>query len=178
MYGRKSANSTEKPLRGDRCRPARNPSTIHRATISMRPRAARLAGSKRSARAAWDVSMRARKLGKVDGSAAEGQIPPHRCEALAGADSCILLCIQTSSGRRSIMGTRPSYLAARTAVLLPLVAALSACATIQSASTPPSTGGPEAVAERGPRVRIWTTDEFGTGSRVRASFRLDDDAYV
>jgi len=77
------------------------------------------------------------------------------------------------------MGTRPSYLATRTAaLLLPLAAAASACATTQSASAAAGSAGREAVAQRGPRVRIWTTDEFGTGSRVRATFRLDDDAYV
>jgi Domain of unknown function (DUF4384) len=76
------------------------------------------------------------------------------------------------------MGTRPSYLAARTVVLLSVVAAMSACATTQAVGTAPDGPGRNAVAERGPRVRIWTTDEFGTGSRVRAAFRLDDDAYV
>jgi hypothetical protein len=76
------------------------------------------------------------------------------------------------------MSTRPSHLTARTAALLALVAAASACATTQSGSTAPGVGGGQPVAERGPRVRIWTTDEAGIGSRVRASFRLDDDAYV
>src|ERR671914_600182 len=65
MYGRKSANSTENPLRGERCKPARKPSTIQRATISMRPRAARLAGSKRSARAARVVSTCGAKVGEA-----------------------------------------------------------------------------------------------------------------
>jgi hypothetical protein len=77
------------------------------------------------------------------------------------------------------MGTRPSYLAVRTALLLlSLAPAASACVTTQSGSAAAGIAGREAVAERGPRVRIWTTDEFGTGSRVRAAFRLDDDAYV
>src|SRR5512143_1604467 len=35
MYGRCSVNSTEKPLYGERCRPARKPSTTTRAFRSM-----------------------------------------------------------------------------------------------------------------------------------------------
>src|SRR3712207_1865705 len=39
-------------------------------------------------------------------------------------------------------------------------------------------GAARAEAERGPRVRIWTTDEGSGLSRLRPVIRLDDDAYV
>src|SRR5712664_3042052 len=46
MYCRYSANSTLKPLKGLRCRPERNPSTIVRAFSSSVPRRATTAGSR------------------------------------------------------------------------------------------------------------------------------------
>jgi hypothetical protein len=66
----------------------------------------------------------------------------------------------------------------RTAAILPLLAALSACVSAGRARTAGLVGDRESVVERGPRVQIWTTDELGTGNRVRTSFRLNDDAYV
>ncbi|MDQ3948973.1 MAG: DUF4384 domain-containing protein, partial [Gemmatimonadota bacterium] len=66
----------------------------------------------------------------------------------------------------------------RRVAVLPLLAALSACATTSSARSVGPAGDRESVVERGPRAQIWTTDEFGTGNRIRASFRLEDDAYV
>jgi uncharacterized protein DUF4384 len=73
---------------------------------------------------------------------------------------------------------RLSPSAMRTAAVLPLLAALSACATAGGARPVGPAGERGAVAERGPGAQIWTTDEFGSGNRIRASFRLDDDAYV
>src|SRR5687768_3484078 len=76
---------------------------------------------------------------------------------------------------------RLSPLALRTAAVLPVLAGLCACATAggaKSARAAGLAGEREAVVERGPRAQIWTTDEFGTGNRIRASFRLADDAYV
>jgi uncharacterized protein DUF4384 len=73
---------------------------------------------------------------------------------------------------------RLSPLAIRTAAILPLLVALTACATAGGARSVGAAGSREAAVERGPRAHIWTTDEFGTGNRIRPSFRLDDDAYV
>jgi hypothetical protein len=73
---------------------------------------------------------------------------------------------------------RLSPLAMRTAAVLPFLAVLAACATAGGARPVGPAGEREAVVERGPRAQIWTTDEFSTGNRIRASFRLDDDAYV
>jgi uncharacterized protein DUF4384 len=72
----------------------------------------------------------------------------------------------------------PRLLAMRTAAVLPFLAVLSACATVGGVRPARIGGEAETVVERGPRAQIWTTDEFGTGDRIRASFRLDDDAYV
>jgi len=74
--------------------------------------------------------------------------------------------------------SRLSSVAARTATVLPLLIALSACATAGGPRPAGSAAGPETASERGPRVQIWTTDEFDTGNRIRASFRLEEDAYV
>lgn len=73
---------------------------------------------------------------------------------------------------------RLSPLAMRAAAVLPFLTLLSACATAGGARPVGPPGGREAVAERGPRAQIWAADEFSTGTRIRASFRLDDDAYV
>jgi hypothetical protein len=71
-----------------------------------------------------------------------------------------------------------SSLAMRTATVLPLLAALSACATAGTARSVGPVGERESVVDLGPRAQIWTTDEFGSGNRIRTSFRLEDDAYV
>jgi hypothetical protein len=65
-----------------------------------------------------------------------------------------------------------------TAISLPVASALTGCAT--AAHTPASAGASPVAqdVERGPRVRIWTTDELSSLSRVRPVIRLEDDAYV
>src|ERR687895_1983978 len=77
-----------------------------------------------------------------------------------------------------MMTLRLFPLAARAAAILPLVALISACVTAGGLRSAGSPAEREAAVDRGPRVQIWTTDEFGTGNRIRTSFRLDDDAYV
>jgi hypothetical protein len=66
----------------------------------------------------------------------------------------------------------------RAAVILPLVAALSACATGGLGRPVLDTAEDDAVVDRGPRVQIWTRSEPHTTDQIRASFRLEDDAYV
>src|SRR5918992_5752706 len=179
MYGRKSANSTENPLRGDRCRPARNPSTIHRAMISIRPSAARLAGSKRSARAARVVSMRGAK-------ASQGRRPVVGGSNFRAGQGgpCLVHSLHPSlytgpERRRGIVAISGlSIFARRTAAVLPFLAVLSACATTGAARTSGPAAPLDRAEERGPRVHLWTTDEFGSRDRVRPAFRLEDDAYV
>src|SRR6185312_9258188 len=73
-YGRCSANSTENPLRGDRCKPVRKPSTIQRATISMRPSAAIVAGSNRSGRVE-DMDVQLSRWSALVGSSSSGAGP-------------------------------------------------------------------------------------------------------
>ncbi|MFN2564659.1 MAG: DUF4384 domain-containing protein [Gemmatimonadaceae bacterium] len=73
---------------------------------------------------------------------------------------------------------RLTHLAMRTAIVLPLLVTVSGCATAGTVRGQAVARGPESEVERGPRVRIWTTEEFASSSRVRTSFRLDDDAYV
>src|SRR5918999_1283223 len=77
-----------------------------------------------------------------------------------------------------MMTLRLFPLAARAAAILPLVALISACVTAGGLRSAGSPAEREAAVDRGPRVQIWTTDEFGTGNRIPTSFRLDDDAYV
>jgi hypothetical protein len=71
-----------------------------------------------------------------------------------------------------------SSLAMRTAPVLSLLAALSACATAGTVRSVGPAGDRESTVDQGPRAQIWTSDEFGSGNRIRTSFRLDDDAYV
>jgi hypothetical protein len=71
-----------------------------------------------------------------------------------------------------------SIFARRTAAVLPFLAVLSACATTGAARTSGPAAPLDRAEERGPRVHLWTTDEFGSRDRVRPAFRLEDDAYV
>ncbi len=71
-----SANSTEKPRRGDRCWPARNPSTTPRVVTSMPPRRATSQGSSRSGRrrgAAEECAIRGRNVSMVPSGKQDGQ---------------------------------------------------------------------------------------------------------
>jgi hypothetical protein len=65
----------------------------------------------------------------------------------------------------------------RAAWIFALVGALSACATggVARVASDPDAG---AEADRGPRVQLWTASEPHATDRIRASFRLDDDAYI
>jgi hypothetical protein len=71
----------------------------------------------------------------------------------------------------------PRLVKALTTIALPLAAALSGCATA-ARGTATGAAAPQEVSDRGPRVRIWTTEEFSSFSRVRPVIRLEDDAYV
>ena len=66
----------------------------------------------------------------------------------------------------------------RVALLLPIAATVVGCATAGVGRPGMPAAETEAVAERGPRVHIWTRDDEQTDDRVAASFRLDEDAYV
>jgi hypothetical protein len=74
--------------------------------------------------------------------------------------------------------SRLPSVAARAAAVVSLLSALSACASSGAARSATPGAEPEVVAERGPGVQIWTTNEPYSGDRVRTSFRLADDAYV
>ena len=140
------------PCAGERWRPDMKPSTIQRAIISMRPSAARLAGSKRSARRALVLSMGGGK-GKPGGRAvASGPQRPsnswRRCNrgregrpGRRGRKSsgnwvlrdrpCVCLIVYTSLSRESRMMSRRRVVASITCAAM----AGSACVASSGASS-------------------------------------------
>src|SRR5678816_3754738 len=173
------------------------PSTIQRATISIRPSAARLAGSNRSARRARVLSMGARK---VIAAFAREALPSSLEGRLFNKGSCapgpcMLICIHHTPSEPRFMSSRRRVVVSTAGLLLCVGACSSAPGgAVQLASTPEKVASrvtltpaeldsvfAQRLAEReGPRVSVsaeFMTFAYGS-RRLRANIHLDDDAYV